>query len=176
MQFEAVACRDVPLRTAPFDTAAFGDTIRRGDTVSVVQTDLHMESPGIIVFRKAYDLDWESGEDGRYPASDTLRFAEGDTLFLLRYIGLGRWQGAFRGRKVMLSGGFWFAADSVEGSMIGSSTSDSSVAVAQSYPVLSSWWHVEPKLGHRGFYKEREWRQGLKPEGKYWESTRCPEP
>jgi hypothetical protein len=177
MRFQAIACRDVVLRSAPFDTAALGDTIRRNDTITVLQTDLHMESPGIVVFRKAFDLDYVNGDEGAYPADDTLRFAVTDTLYLLRYRGMGFWQGALRGRKVLLSDGWWFASDSIEGGFLGSASSDSSAAaVARSYPVVSDWWHVALEGGRRGFWRnDVDWREGLKPEGKYWESTRCPD-
>jgi hypothetical protein len=174
-KFPAVACREVRLRTAPSDDAPLDVTVALKDTVNVTQTDIHLEAPGVVVFRRAYVHDSHDVDGEIKPASDTLRFAAGDTLYLLRYYSLGSWLVAFRDKKYdWFSDGFWYA-DSETPGLLGSSARDSSVAVARSYPKTSTWWHVALEDGRRGFWKfdMDAWREGLKPEGKYWEVD-CP--
>lgn len=168
--FPAVACREVRLRTAPSDNAPLDVSVPLNDTVNVRQTDLHLEAPGVVVFRKAHVIANDNGDDIKVPRRDTLRFAAGDTLFLLRYYELGTWQAAVRGRKYDISDGFWFAGE-MPGRMGSYSDTDSSVAIARSYPRVSEWWYVALRDGRRGFWKfdADAWREGLKPQGKYWE-------
>lgn len=169
-RFPAVACREVQLRTAASDTAALGATVAQNDTVDVTQSDLHLEAPGVIVFKKAWVYDKVDVDGEIMPATDTLHFAEGDTLYLIRYLSLGGWTASVRGKPYEISDGFWFADDRAPG-YLGSSRRDSSIAVARSYPKIATWWHVSLRDGRRGFWKfdGDRWREGLKPEGKYWE-------
>ena len=169
--FPAIACQAVQLRMTAADTASLGPHVPLHDTVQVTQTDLHLEAPGIVVFRGAYVLDDEEDDDGnKHPLADTLRFAAGDTLHLVQYIGLGRWEVKLRGESHVISDGFWHTPENM-GDVLGGSSPDSSVAVARSYPRISTWWDVQLRDGRRGFWKfhHETWREGLKPEGKYWE-------
>jgi hypothetical protein len=169
-QFTAVACAEVRLSTAQSDAASLGPTVRLNDTVHVTQTDLHLEAPGVVVFRKAHVLEKEDHDGEPRPAVDTLRFVAGDTLYLLYHIGLGQWQAVFRGTSRRISDGFWFADPALPG-RAGSMASDSVIAIARSYPKTSTWWHVSTGDGLKGFWKfdHEAWQRGLKPEGKYWE-------
>ena len=169
-QFTAVACAEVRLRTAQSDTASLGPTVRLNDTVNVTQTDLHLEAPGVVVFRSAHVLEKEDHEGEPRPAVDTLRFRAGDTLYLLHHIQLGQWQAVFRDTSRQITDGFWFADRTLPG-VGGSIASDSGIAIARSYPKTSTWWHVSLRDGSKGFWKFEHgaWERGLKPEGKYWE-------
>jgi hypothetical protein len=140
------------------------------DTVHVTQTDLHLEAPGLVVFRQAHVLEKEDHDGEPRPAVDTLRFVAGDTLYLLHHIELGQWQAEFRGARHRITDGFWFADRALPGHA-GSTARDSAIAIARSYPKTSAWWHVSLRDGSKGFWKfdYEDWRQGLKPEGKYWE-------
>jgi hypothetical protein len=166
IRFPAVACAEVQLRSAPSDNAPLDIVVPRNDTVLVTQTDMRLESPGVVVFRKAWTYDRVDTDDGLLPGSDTVHFAAGDTIYLLRYYGLGNWEAAVHGKRRAISGWFWFSED-----MLGTFNSDSSIAVGRSSPKVSTWWHVSVKDGRRGFWKfdSDGWRTGLKPDAKYWE-------
>lgn len=168
--FPAIACREVRLRTAPSDSAPLGVTVPLNDTVSVTQTDLHLEAPGVVVIRGPHVADHVDFNNERTPVTDTLRLVAGDTLYLIRYNSLGSWDVAVRGKTYTITDGFWFGRHIPD--MLGESSRDSSVAVARSTPRTVTWWHVSLGDGRRGFWRFDldSWAEGMKPDRKYWEN------
>ena len=94
--YQAVACRVVQLLTAPRSGAASAAILKSGDTIDV-RTDLHLKKPGIVVLKRAIEIpdEWNTG---LREAPPPLRFAAGDTLLLLNYIGEGFWKASHKGR------------------------------------------------------------------------------
>jgi len=151
VQFPALACAAVELRSAPADTASVAARIAPGDTVEVRTRDLHVLEPGRIVLRRDFALTEWQGEGGRHPRSDTLRFAAGDTVYLLRYIEVGAWTWWHRGR--LQDGDEFWAGPLGDGPGAATHSSDSSVAVALSHPIRADWWRVEPRSGRAGWWR-----------------------
>jgi hypothetical protein len=150
--YAALACTVVGLRAAASDTAPVVARVERGDTVHVRARDLHVLEPGLIVMRRDFTLDWEMDvESGRYPRTDTLRFAAGDTVYLLHYTELGDWVWWYRGREERGSE-FWAGPQDED---LGAATHsrDSSTAVGLTHPVRADWWHVRPRSGKPGWWR-----------------------
>src|SRR6185503_19276422 len=97
-EFAAVACRTVMLVVSPakFEGAIM---LQRGDTVDV-RSDLHLIKPGIVVLKRDHEQpdEWNTGMGTAEPPP--LKFAAGDTLRLLNYIGEGFWKGQYKGREM----------------------------------------------------------------------------
>lgn len=148
--FPALACEGVELRAAAADGAPVVGRVARGDTVRVATRELHVLQPGMVVVRRDFALTWEDGGEDQVPSRDTLHFAAGDTLYLLRYYALGNWAWWRRGRT---ESGAEFWAGPSDGELGGTTrSSDSSVAVALSQPRTQDWWRVEPRAGQGGWW------------------------
>ena len=151
-KFTALACGDAVLRSAPSKTAPIVARIARGDTVEVRRTDLHVMRPGIVILKRAYVLDADASDDpdqSRIPRADTLRFAAGDTLYLLRYLELGSWLW-WHGRQS--SGSEFWSGPPGEGYGGATHKRESSLAVARSQPKIDAWWSIERQGGVTGWW------------------------
>ncbi|HXQ77903.1 MAG TPA: hypothetical protein VN797_06840 [Gemmatimonadaceae bacterium] len=173
-QFTALACGDAVLRTEPSVKAPVVARVARGDTVEVRRTDLHIISPGIVILRRAYVLDSDASDDpdqSRIPRADTLRFAAGDTLYLLRYLELGSWLW-WRGRPS--SGSEFWAGPAGEGYGGATHRTDSSLAIARSQPKIDVWWLIE-RQGATSAWWLRDSRGSIRslPAMKHW-GEHCP--
>lgn len=144
--FTGFACAARNLRAAAASSAPVVARIARGDTFSVRRTDVHVVRPGVVVVKRAFaiesDADVES--DRLSPRKDTLRFAAGDTVYLLHYGGLGWWYFFHRGKESD-AGGFWGTPEALRKGAMGIVDGDSSSAVLRSHPVRETWW-----LAYRG--------------------------
>jgi hypothetical protein len=69
-------------------------TIRGGEKFSALAIDLHVDGPGIVVFRQA--MSNPPGREG--DQVDSIAFTPSDTLYLLNSIGEGDWLWWFRGQ------------------------------------------------------------------------------
>lgn len=88
------ACRDVAaLRETPLD-APVAFTIHRGDKFTALTIDLHVEAPGMVVFRHAMSNAPEREGD----QVDSIAFTPADTLYLLNSHGEGYLVWWFRGQ------------------------------------------------------------------------------
>ena len=121
--------------------------------MQVARRDLRVRQVGVVVIKDDHVLDSESVEvaegDIMSPRSDTVRLVRGDTVFVIKYLALGRWTWAHRGR-LHDSDEFWAAAP-VPG--LGGAGTDSSVAVARSTPETEDWWYVQPRKGAPGWWR-----------------------
>ena len=173
VEFSAFACAGVELRSAAADTAPIVARISKGDTVNVRSIDLHLVEPGRVVLRRDFALDWVDDGEVRRPATDTLRFAAGDTVYLLHYDALGSWTW-WHGGRVQSGNEFW--AGPVNERLGGVTRSDdSSVAVGLSHPRRQYWWRVEQPSGTSGWWHAdtlhsllsiswmRRWESGCPP-------------
>jgi hypothetical protein len=79
------ACTTLVARKEKRADAPAAFILHRGDQVRVVTGDVHVEVPGMVVFRDTLTYVPESGA----PSPDTVRFARSDTLYLLNYLGEG---------------------------------------------------------------------------------------
>ena len=151
--FRGLACGDALLRASPSLNAPAVARILRGDTVNVRRTDLHVRRPGIVVLKRDHVVDSDVPSDGvgeRIPRRDTLRFAAGDTVYLLQYASLGSWKWWHRGHT---SFGDEFWAGPATGGLGGKTESgDSSIAVARSQPIIEGWWLIVRRNGDVGWW------------------------
>lgn len=140
--FRAVACATLDLRSAADSAAPVVARLARGDSVHVSRTDLHVARPGIVVVKqrivRASERDMDSNEP--MPRQDTLRFAPGDTVYLLQYEQLGWWLYWWKG-KTTDGEGFWGIPADDEA--LGVVSDDTSLAVARSQPVIERWWLLD---------------------------------
>ncbi|HEY2853415.1 MAG TPA: hypothetical protein VGJ18_11245 [Gemmatimonadaceae bacterium] len=167
--FAALACDDVVLQAAPSTTAAIVARIKRGDTLNVRRTDLHVLRPGIVVLKRNYVLDSSTDEEGsRSPRPDTLHFAAGDTVYLVQYLGLGSWEWWHRGRTS--SGGeFWAGPVNAHRGGVARSK-DSTIAVGRSHPVSQAWWLIQRRTGQVGWWAADSARAVRSIQGmKHWD-------
>jgi len=100
--YPVVACQDLLLRASDSLDAKEIQTLRKGDTATLVTGNLHLTEPGIVLIKRDYaltDIELDYEKDGKWsmPARDTLRFFAGDTLYVLNYLDLGRWEWWYRG-------------------------------------------------------------------------------
>ena len=150
--FAALACGGASLHAAPFAGAAIVARIRRGESLDVRRTDLHILRPGIVVLKRDYVLasDADGETAARIPRSDTLRFTAGDTVYLLRYLEVGAWEWWYHGRR---STGMEFWAGPADAELGGVTQSgDSTIAVGRSHPKVQPWWLVHRHRGEVGWW------------------------
>jgi hypothetical protein len=151
--YEAIACLPTGLRGAPSSSAPVVSPLAAGSKVQVLRRDLHVPSVGVVVVKKSFVLDHEMVEaaagDVASPRSDTVRFARGDTVYVISYLALGRWRWALHG-KLYDSDQFWA---STEAQGLGAADPDSSRAVARSAPTTEDWWYVQPGSGAPGWWR-----------------------
>jgi hypothetical protein len=148
--FPAAVCRPVDLRAAPTESAPVIGHLASRDTVQV-KRDLHVKTVGVVVLKKTFVLDRDIGdieEPTPQPRSDTVRFAQGDSIYLIRYLSLGMWRWAHRGRQHD-SHEFWSA---LPGRDQRPERNDSSLAAARSEPIREDWWHVRSGRGAEGWW------------------------
>ena len=178
-RFAALACADTDLRATASDSAPVVARVSAGDTVEVTRSDLHVLRKGLVVVRDTVTLSGEDlylGDDSLgVSLGDSLRFVPGDTLHLLRYLGLGAWHWLRHGR---LEGGMEFWAGPVGGRAGGAMhKKDSTRAVALSHPVVGAWWLVTLPGGTTGWWRAdggNELRSILDMER--WMELRCAGP
>ena len=132
--YQAVACRDVPLVASPTKRATVG-TLKRGDTADVA-TDLHLKKPGIVVLQR--DLELTDDELLHSSSKPTWKFAAGDTVFLLSYVGEGFWDVSYKGRETQLQE-FWAGPNRSEW---GPEDSAQSRVAIGTLPVIDTWLRV----------------------------------
>lgn len=141
--FTGFACAGVNLRAAPASSAPVVARIARGDTFSVKRSDIHVARPGIVVVKRAFAIESDADMDGgrAHARKDTLRFAAGDSVYLLRYGELGWWHLLHRGKESG-AGGFWGTPETLANGALGMVSGDSSRAVLRSQRVREDWWLV----------------------------------
>ena len=169
------ACADIPLHETPSKDSPRTLLLRKGDT-AVAGQDIHVIAPGIVVVKRTFTHDHGFDDDGRrVPLADTLRFTEGDTIFLELYGMLGTWHTRYRGQKLLLSE-FWGAPRSLD--RLGGAGTDSTNAVLRSEFYMDEWWPVQLADGRIGWklrnqdvdYNTVRWRYTYDP----WDHADCP--
>ena len=142
-RFPAVACATAVLRQRPRLDAPAIARVRPDDTLHVDRVDLHVVRPGIVLVKKPLVLDTDRDMDSNEPRArrDTLRFAAGDTVYLISYEQLGWWSYVWRGRE-RSSEGFWGTPPNADDGALGVVSDDSSFAIARSQPEREYWWLV----------------------------------
>jgi hypothetical protein len=143
--FVAYACRPTTLRATTVRGAPVVARIPRGELVQV-RRDLHLQSAGIVVVKQDFALDWDEVDDDVGARADTVHLAEGDTVFVLRYLELGRWTWAYHGR-LHDSGEFWTSP-----TRNGARRGESEYAVRRSLPRRELWWKVTRLDGTSGWW------------------------
>ena len=174
-RFPVRACRDVALLAQPLDGADVRLALRAGDSADV-RTDVHLRRPGIVILRRDFVLsDDVEVTDPRYsePREDTIRFAAGDTLYLLQYGELGSWVAWFRGTRLYLME-FW--GGEVQAERGPRDSAQAEVAVGVRAPDIAYWWRVTLPDGRMGWWRNDE-SSALIPAGEYgakwgWECPR----
>ena len=134
--YPAMACREVALLTAPRSGSASAAILKRGDTIDV-RTDLHLKKPGIVVLKRAVEMpdEWNTG---LREAPPPLRFAAGDTLLLLNYIGEGFWKASHKGRVTEVQE-FWGGPGQAE---IGPDDVAQAAVAIGTAPEIDTWLRV----------------------------------
>jgi len=79
------ACTTLVVKKEKRSNAASAFILHRGDQVTVVTGDVHVDVPGMVVFRDTVTYVPEP----EAPSQDTVRFTRVDTLYLLNYLGEG---------------------------------------------------------------------------------------
>jgi hypothetical protein len=148
-QFDALACAPAELRVAANDAARVVTRLKAGDTLSVNGRDLHVTALGVVVLKRDYTLDGSGDVERQRVRRDTLHFARGDTLYLMRYFELGWWRFLYKGR---VNEGNQFWARPVGDVSLGDTAEDSTNAVARSAPETADWWYVQPRKGLPGWW------------------------
>jgi hypothetical protein len=172
--FAAAVCRPTMLRAAPTESAPIVARLAEGDTIDV-ERDLHIRKIGVIVLKQTFTLDRDIGdveEPIPQPRSDTVRLSQGDTIYLIRYLSLGAWRWAYRGRQHD-SYEFWSAPPDGEPS---AAHTDSSRAAARSEPVREDWWHVRPRRGAPGWWLGNGHDELLSTSDRVRRHDDCPKP
>ena len=172
--FEARACAAVELRARSDAASPVVARLAEGDSVPVRRTDLHIVQPGIVVVKKAIVRKSEPSmdDDQPMPRSDTLRFAAGDTVYLLQYEQLGWWSYWWKGKSID-GAGFWGAVG--DGDALGVRASDTSQAVARSQPVIERWWLLGDDTHSMGWWRADS-AASLRPlASRVYEGLACPE-
>jgi hypothetical protein len=151
--FAAFACAPLELRASPTVNAPVVARVARGDTVDVARADLHILRPGMVFVKQSIliDEDPDMETDEMRPRTDTLRFAVGDTVYLLQYLELGWWRFWSHG-KTSDAAEFWGgpAGDHALGA---SSRADTSRAVARSQPLSERWWLLQSGTRPMGWWR-----------------------
>ncbi|HSQ30419.1 MAG TPA: hypothetical protein VLN49_11250 [Gemmatimonadaceae bacterium] len=149
--FLAAACDSAVLRATRSDSSPVVARVGIDDTVLVLSRSLHVLEPGIVLLRREYTLATDDdGEGPPSPRKDTLHFASGDTLYLIRYLELGSWVWWYGGR--LQSGYEFWGGDNDESVAYGGISDDSTNAVRRSVPKIAHWWHVRPRTGREGWW------------------------
>jgi hypothetical protein len=143
--FVAYACRPATLLASTEPDAPVAARIPEGELLQV-RRDLHMVSAGIVVVKQDFALDWDEGRSDVIARADTVQLAEGDTVFVLRYLERGRWTWAYHGR-LHDSGEFWSAT-----TRTGAKRGESEYAVRRSLPTREEWWNVTRLDGTSGWW------------------------
>jgi len=79
------ACTTLVVRKEKRSDAPPAFTLRRGDQVTAITGDVHVDVPGLVIFRDTVTYVPELIG----PSQDTVRFSPADTLYLLNYLGEG---------------------------------------------------------------------------------------
>jgi hypothetical protein len=149
-KFSAFACTALTLRADTLDASPVVAKVPAHDTVQVIHRVLHLVAPGIVRVRRTFPLDWDlDGFADRRRRRDVVNFSAGDTLYLLHYRDLGRWQWWYRGR-VSSSAEFWDGTPDTLS--VGNPVTDSSVAEVLSHPRHEEWWRVELSATRGGWW------------------------
>jgi hypothetical protein len=143
--FVAYACRPAVLLATTEPDAPIAVRIADGELLQV-RRDLHLASAGIVVIKQDFALDWDEGRSDVVARADTVQLAEGDTVFVLRYLERGRWTWAYHGR-LHDSGEFWSAT-----TRSGAKRGESEYAVRRSLPTREQWWNVTRLDGTSGWW------------------------
>jgi len=88
------ACTTVVVRKEKRPDAAPAFALHRGDRVTALRGDVHVDVPGIVIFSDTITYEPKPWA----PSPDTVRFGPADTLYLLNYLGEGYLVWWFRGR------------------------------------------------------------------------------
>lgn len=148
--YDAFACTQLTLRADTLDGAPVVVRVPAHDTVQVTHEVLHLVAPGIVRVRRTFQLDWDlDGFADRRRRRDVVSFSAGDTLYLLHYRDLGRWQWWYDGR-VSSSAEFWDGTPDTLSR--GNPVTHSSVAEVLSHPRHEEWWRVERTPSRGGWW------------------------
>ena len=129
------ACSDVTARREKRVEAPVVFTIRRGDKFTALTIDLHVEAPGMVVFRHPMSNTPEA--EGN--EVDSIAFTPADTLYLLNSHGEGYWVWWFRGQ---LGEGYQFWRDTKD-------PADTAVLVRPAKTI--HWVRVRNAAGQEGW-------------------------
>ena len=154
--FVAHSCMATALRATPSAEAPIVLRLAAGEFVQV-RRDLHVRAAGVVVVQRDFPLTRDDAEDDVVPRSDTVKFARGDTVFVLHYMELGRWAWSHRGR-LYDSGEFWSAAPDQD---LGSKMGSSADAKALSTPKREDWWKVTRRNGSSGWWLREDYDEAL---------------
>ena len=143
--FVAYSCRATVLRATASGSAPVVARVAQGELLRV-RRDLHLQSAGIVVVKQDFVLDLDEAGDQVVSRTNTVHLAEGDTVFVLRYLELGRWTWAYHGR-LHDSDEFWTTANR-SGARLG----QSEYAVRRSHPTREYWWSVTRLDGTTGWW------------------------
>ncbi|MEO7856229.1 MAG: hypothetical protein ABIU76_04375, partial [Gemmatimonadaceae bacterium] len=124
----AYSCRPAALRATASGEAPIVARVPQGELLRV-RRDLHLQSAGIVVVKQDFVLDWDEVRNQVVPRADTVHLAEGDTVFVLRYLDQGRWTWAYQ-RRLHDSGEFWTTI-----TRSGAKLGESEYAVRRSHPM-----------------------------------------
>ena len=105
-----------------------------------------------------------------------MHLAEGDTVFVLRYLEQGRWTWAYH-RRLHDSGEFWTTI-----TRSGAKLGESEYAVRRSHPMREHWWNVTRLDGSSGLWlqavsgdrSEQESHAELQPVSVVRKPDNCP--
>ena len=147
--FAVVACSPAVLRAARDPLSAILHRAAAGDTLRA-WNETRLVSPGVVVFRGARPVTVTPEPEG-VEMPGAMRFAAGDTLFLLDYQSEGRWS-VRAGELTFTVAEFW---DGMLGGAPGqgSPVTDSSAAVALSLPVYDAWLRVRLPDGRLAWWQ-----------------------
>jgi hypothetical protein len=167
-EYRAVACTNVMLVVSPSNGAGAA-ILQPGDTVDV-RSDLHLKTPGVVVMKVDHTVpdDWNMGSGSSEPPP--LRFASGDTLLLLNYIGEGFWKASHKGRHMEVLE-FWGGPGEAERGPLDSA--QSAIATG-SAPVIDTWLAIKRGGQVIGWVK-RDTTRSIAAVGEYGEQRgeRC---
>ncbi len=143
--FVALSCVATDLRSTASPDAPVAARLPEGELVQV-RRDLHMVEAGVVILKKDFALEWDETANAEVARADTVHFAEGDTVFVLRYLERGRWTWAYLGR-LHDSGEFWATT-----TRAGAKRAESELAVRRSLPRREHWWNVTRLDGTSGWW------------------------
>ena len=141
----AYSCMATTLLAEPDQDAQIVARIPEGEFVQA-RRDLLITSPGIVVVKQDFQLDWDEGRNDIVSRADLVDLAEGDTVYVLRALDRGRWTWAYHG-QLHDSGEFWATAGRG-----GAKRMESEYAVRRSAPTREQWWEVTRLDGTSGWW------------------------